>query len=453
MATKRKTAKKAAKKAVAQTKAVEAVEAAKPYVQRLVEDDDLRANLREAYDSARDAYDRAVDGKGPAKVLEDKKLQSDLKTAAESLRSAAESLREPEKKEKSHGFAKVLLVAIVAAAAAVVLSEDVRKALLDRLFGAEEEFEYTSTTTPPATRLPQPAADDASAPSARSRPGIVRLPPLMEAATTGKRELSGDKAQRIVDAMRASVAARGIAGSTFEHVAGEAGVSRGLLHYYFGTKERLLVEVVRSDTELRLARLDEPLAAASTADDVLDVLVSNLLDTIENEPGVFVLALRGLLRRPPQRGDRARGRRPLPAHARQHRHGPRGEAEGGRRQPQIRLRAYGLLPDRDRRRDRPAGALRPRSRPQRRDRGGSRGGAPPCSLPKPDSAAAQPRSIDAKAVGRCMPKDVWVRRASVGLATPIGCRGGGIQERKNKGLVVLRDVHSAAARGRVCGRR
>jgi AcrR family transcriptional regulator len=111
----------------------------------------------------------------------------------------------------------------------------------------------------------------------------------MEAATTGKRELSGDKAQRIVDAMRSSVAARGIAGSTFEHVAGEAGVSRGLLHYYFGTKERLLVEVVRSDTELRLARLDEPLAAASTADDVIDVLVSNLLDTIENEPGVFVL--------------------------------------------------------------------------------------------------------------------------------------------------------------------
>ncbi len=111
----------------------------------------------------------------------------------------------------------------------------------------------------------------------------------MEAATTGKRELSGDKAQRIVDAMRASVAARGIAGSTFEHVAGEAGVSRGLLHYYFGTKERLLVEVVRSDTELRLARLDEPLAVASTADDVIDVLVSNLLDTIENEPGVFVL--------------------------------------------------------------------------------------------------------------------------------------------------------------------
>jgi AcrR family transcriptional regulator len=113
----------------------------------------------------------------------------------------------------------------------------------------------------------------------------------MEAATgaTGKRELSGEKAQRIIAAMRESVAARGIAAATFEHVAGEAGVSRGLLHYYFGTKERLLVEVVRRDTELRVARLDEPLAAASSVDDVLDVLISNLLDTIENDPGVFVL--------------------------------------------------------------------------------------------------------------------------------------------------------------------
>ncbi len=110
----------------------------------------------------------------------------------------------------------------------------------------------------------------------------------MEAATK-ERELSGDKAQRIVDAMRASVAERGAAGSTFEHVAREAGVSRGLLHYYFGTKERLLVEVVRRDAELRVARLDETLKKAKTVDDVLDVLVSSLMDMIDNDPGFFLL--------------------------------------------------------------------------------------------------------------------------------------------------------------------
>lgn len=110
----------------------------------------------------------------------------------------------------------------------------------------------------------------------------------MEAATK-ERELSGDKAQRIVDAMRDSVASRGAAGSTFEHVAREAGVSRGLLHYYFGTKERLLVEVVRRDAEIRVARLDERLTTAGSADDVLNVLVTSLTDLIENEPGFFLL--------------------------------------------------------------------------------------------------------------------------------------------------------------------
>jgi AcrR family transcriptional regulator len=109
----------------------------------------------------------------------------------------------------------------------------------------------------------------------------------MEATKT--RELSGEKAQRIVEAMRSSVARRGIAGSTFEHVAREAGVSRGLLHYYFGTKEALLVEVVRRDTEHRIARLDEPLGKAKSVDELLEILVADLQDSIQNEPGFWVL--------------------------------------------------------------------------------------------------------------------------------------------------------------------
>jgi AcrR family transcriptional regulator len=108
----------------------------------------------------------------------------------------------------------------------------------------------------------------------------------MEAASTA---LGGDKAQRIVDAMRASVAARGAAGSTFDHVAREAGVSRGLLHYYFGTKERLLAEVVRRDSDLRLAALDEALASAHTAEDLLEVLVRSLEGLVERDPAFVAL--------------------------------------------------------------------------------------------------------------------------------------------------------------------
>ena len=111
----------------------------------------------------------------------------------------------------------------------------------------------------------------------------------MEAATQQQRAIEGEKAQRIVEAMRSSVARRGVAGSTFDHVAREAGVSRGLLHYYFGTKERLLAEVVRRDADIRLEHLGTELAGARTADDVIDVLVHSLQDLVERDPGFVAL--------------------------------------------------------------------------------------------------------------------------------------------------------------------
>ena len=111
----------------------------------------------------------------------------------------------------------------------------------------------------------------------------------MEAATTEERRLAGDKATRIVDAMRASVAERGTAGSTFDQVARAAGVSRGLLHYYFGTKEKLLVEVVRRDCDVRMAALDAALAKAQSADDFIAVLVAGLEDVVRNDPGFVTL--------------------------------------------------------------------------------------------------------------------------------------------------------------------
>jgi AcrR family transcriptional regulator len=111
----------------------------------------------------------------------------------------------------------------------------------------------------------------------------------MEAATRQQRAIEGEKAQRIVDAMRSSVARRGVAGSTFDHVAREARVSRGLLHYYFGTKERLLAEVVRRDCELRMVALDEQLADAHDADGVVDALVESLKGFVEDEPEFITL--------------------------------------------------------------------------------------------------------------------------------------------------------------------
>jgi hypothetical protein len=118
-----------------------------PYVQRLIEDDELRDSLKDAFEAARGAYGRATgNGKGTVKaVTTDKKVQKDLRTAAENLREASERLRAP--KKRKGGLGRLLLFAIVAAGVALILSEGARKAVLDTLFGAEEEFEYTSATS------------------------------------------------------------------------------------------------------------------------------------------------------------------------------------------------------------------------------------------------------------------------------------------------------------------
>jgi AcrR family transcriptional regulator len=103
-------------------------------------------------------------------------------------------------------------------------------------------------------------------------------------AAAGQRPITGDRAARIVDAMRVSVARRGVPASTFDHVAREARVSRGLLHYHFGTKERLLAEVVRRDCELRMQALDERLAGARSADEVVDGLVASMRAMVLEDP-------------------------------------------------------------------------------------------------------------------------------------------------------------------------
>jgi AcrR family transcriptional regulator len=121
-----------------------------------------------------------------------------------------------------------------------------------------------------------------------SRPADKGSPSAASGAPAG-RSLSGEKAQRIVEAMRRSVAQRGTAGATFDLVSREAGVSRGLLHYYFGTKEQLLVEAVRRDCELRMELLEHQLATAQTADDYIDLMAQNLQETVHSDPEFVTL--------------------------------------------------------------------------------------------------------------------------------------------------------------------
>ena len=147
-------AKKKAAKAGAGAVAAGKAARSNPYLTRIVEDEELRDNVRTAWVSARKAYSR-MNGKGPSAVMDDKKVRKELKEAATSLREAADTLRGA-KKRKRRRFGRVLLIALVGGGLALALSEGLRKKALDALFGAEEEFEYTGSTTPSTASSGEP---------------------------------------------------------------------------------------------------------------------------------------------------------------------------------------------------------------------------------------------------------------------------------------------------------
>jgi hypothetical protein len=147
MAARTKQARKAASAAAATTS---------PWVQRLAEDEELRDNFRVAFEAAKDAYERITDSKSPKDAVSDKRVQQDLKTAADALKDAGSALKEgPKKQRRKGGLGRKLFVLLLGAVIALALSEDLRTKVLDALFGKEEEFDYGSTA--PATPPPSGA--------------------------------------------------------------------------------------------------------------------------------------------------------------------------------------------------------------------------------------------------------------------------------------------------------
>ena len=120
-----------------------------PYVQRIVQDEELRDNMVVAVEAARNAYARLNSGKQPAKaLLDDKKLHKDLKRSADALRDASPKGATPAKAKRKGGMLRLVGIIIVGGIVAMAASEGLRNKVLDALFGAEEEFDYSSNTTP-----------------------------------------------------------------------------------------------------------------------------------------------------------------------------------------------------------------------------------------------------------------------------------------------------------------
>ena len=117
-----------------------------PYINQLIEDPKLRKNVRTAINSSKSAYGRVSNGKiAPNQLLEDKKLHAELSRALGAARDATITLSQAQRRRTRRGLTfgrKVLLVGL-GGGAVLAASEKARSKVLDLLFGAEEEFQYT----------------------------------------------------------------------------------------------------------------------------------------------------------------------------------------------------------------------------------------------------------------------------------------------------------------------
>jgi hypothetical protein len=129
-------------------KARDRIQDAKPYVQRAIQDEELRENLRSAFATARDVYEELLGNRGvtgvATRVASDKEIQDQLRSAVEDLRSAADRVQGRE----SHGGRNTTL--LLAGIALGILfnpmtGPETRRWLKDRIFGDDEEFGYGSS--------------------------------------------------------------------------------------------------------------------------------------------------------------------------------------------------------------------------------------------------------------------------------------------------------------------
>jgi hypothetical protein len=130
----------------------DAADNVRPYVERALKDDELRKNVRDAFDAAREVYNELLGGRGvvplATRVATDDDIKDNLRTTIEDLRKAANRLQGKEDHSTRNA---TLLIAGIALGILFnpVTGPATRKWLSDQIFGgSDEDFTYQGNNSP-----------------------------------------------------------------------------------------------------------------------------------------------------------------------------------------------------------------------------------------------------------------------------------------------------------------
>jgi len=97
-----------------------------------------------------------------------------------------------------------------------------------------------------------------------------------------------DTKERIISAASKVLAEKGYEAATLKEISREAQAAPGLVHYYFGGKDQLLVEVLRAAGQ-RFHQRMEQLVENLPADQSLEAVLTELQKRVDQDPDVYRL--------------------------------------------------------------------------------------------------------------------------------------------------------------------
>jgi hypothetical protein len=123
----------------------DAADNVKPFVDRALHDEELRASVRSAYESARTIYQELIGKRGVSgvatRIATDKDIQEELRSTIGDLRRAADRVQGRQEHKSRNGT--LLLVGVTLGILFnPITGPPTRKWLSNRLFGGGDDFTY-----------------------------------------------------------------------------------------------------------------------------------------------------------------------------------------------------------------------------------------------------------------------------------------------------------------------